>query len=109
MRYLICRLFVLLPLMAPAKAPASSPLHFGITIKRSLLTEPINGRLFVILGRTNNPEPRLTLGKTGPDAPLVLARDIRGWAAGAAVVLDERSFGFTNLAALTPHAPLTPK
>ena len=50
--------------------------------------------------RTNNPEPRLTLGRTGRDAPQALARDLNGFGPGAAR-LDEHSFSFplTNLAA----------
>ena len=84
-------------------SPASPPLHFEITIRNGFITEPVNGRLFVILSQTNNPEPRLALGKTGLNAPVVLARDIHGLAPGATVVLDEKAFGFstTNLSTFT--------
>jgi len=63
-----------------------------------------DGRIFVILARTNNPEPRLALGRTGLDAPEALARDVEGFAAGAVAVLDNTAFAFpfTNLSALQP-------
>ncbi len=52
--------------------------------------------------RTNNPEPRLTLDRTGLDAPQVLARDLKGFGPGAAAVIDASAFAFpiTNLAEL---------
>jgi S-formylglutathione hydrolase FrmB len=59
-----------------------------------------DGRLFVVLARTNNPEPRFMLGWTGLDAPQILARDLKGFAPGAVTVADASAFGFpiTNLA-----------
>ena len=50
------------------------------------------GRLFVILSSTNDPEPRLMLGQTRPDAPAALARDQNSFAPGAVAVLDKRAF-----------------
>lgn len=50
------------------------------------------GRLFIILAPSQSPEPRTTLGRTGLDAPTVLAKDLTGFAAGANASLDENSF-----------------
>jgi S-formylglutathione hydrolase FrmB len=98
-------LFCLAPLAAfPASSPNPAPLNFAVAIPASLSAPAKDGRLFLILARTNNPEPRLTLGRTGLDAPEALARDLNAFAPGATAVLDRTAFAFplTNLAALPP-------
>lgn len=67
-----------------------------------LASTPQTGRLFVIIGRTEKPEPRLLLGRTGPDAPVSLAGDMTGFTPGMAGMLDQSAITFpiTNLAAL---------
>src|SRR5438045_3848814 len=82
---------------APSTAP---PFRFEVSVKKGLTPESQAGRLFVVLGQTNNPEPRLTLGRTGPDAPPALARDVKRFGSGSTAVLDHTAFGFpiTNLA-----------
>jgi len=100
---LLCLLHCLVSLAALA---ANSPSHvlwqFEVTIGKSMTSPAKDGRMFVILARTNNPEPRLALGRTGLDAPEVLARDLRPFAPGAVAVLDQGCFAFplTNLSAL---------
>ena len=85
-----------------ASSPNSGSWQFEVAIKQGLAAPANDGRLFVILARTNNPEPRLTLGQTGPDAPQVLARDLKGFAPGAVAVVGAGAFAFpiTNLAAV---------
>jgi len=99
-------LWLCAPAVRAVEASNTSPLRFEIRIAASLAAAPKDGRLFIILGRTSNPEPRFALGRTGPDAPPVLARDVRAFGAGAAVVVDQAAFAFpiTNLAAL-PAGP----
>ena len=95
--FLLC----LAPLAAvPATAPNSAPLQFEVAIHTSLSAPAKDGRLFVILARTNNPEPRLMLSRIGLDAPQVLTRDFKGFGTGASAVLDGSAFAFplTNLA-----------
>jgi S-formylglutathione hydrolase FrmB len=89
------------PLTAlPATSPNSAACQFEVAINKSLTTPSKDGRLFVILARTNNPEPRVMLGRAGLDAPEVLARDLKGFAPGAVAVLGQSAFSFpsTNLA-----------
>jgi hypothetical protein len=93
--------------LAPLAALSSTSLkpaawQFEVAMKKGLAALAKDGRLFVILARTNYPEPRLTLGRTGLDAPEVLARDLKGFAPGAVAVLDQSAFGFpfTNPSAL---------
>ena len=68
-------------------------------MKNSLSASAKDGRLFIILAKMNDPEPRLTLGRTGLDAPQVLARDLKGIGPGAVAVADASTFAFpiTNL------------
>jgi hypothetical protein len=100
---LIGFLLCLAPLAAlPAIPPNSANWQFQVTVNKSLAAPAKEGRLFVILAHTNNPEPRLTLGRTGRDAPQVLALDLKGITPGTVAVVDARAFGCpnTNLAAV---------
>ena len=90
-----------LTLMTATHVTAAS-LRFEVTLQPGLLKGPQDGRLFVILSEKNTPEPRLMLGRNGPDAPEALAVDLKALAAGRPVVLDEAAFAYpqTNLATL---------
>src|SRR5262252_7207428 len=66
--------------------------QFAVTIPPGRTNPPTDGRLFVILSRAPQPEPRLLLGQTGSDAPLALARDATAFAAGQTMVLDRTVF-----------------
>jgi S-formylglutathione hydrolase FrmB len=99
----LCFLLWLLPDGAEAaKSPAPASLRFEISIPKGLNASAKDGRLFLILAATNQPEPRLMLGRTGLDAPQVLARDLNRFGPGAVTTLDHTAFAFplTNLSAL---------
>jgi S-formylglutathione hydrolase FrmB len=85
-----------------ANSPDAPSFQFEVTIGKAITSPAKDGRLFVVLARTNNPEPRLALGRTGLDAPEVLARDLSAFGPGAVEVLDQSAFTFplTNLSAL---------
>ncbi len=76
--------------------------RFEVSIAKGLVSTPQTGRLFVILSQKETPEPRMLLGRTGPDAPFVLARDADNFAPGMTDILDQNviTFPITNLAAL---------
>jgi len=100
---LLIGLLAIAPLAALAAGSPGSPVwRFEVTTKQGLAASPEDGRLFVILARTNTPEPRLTLDRTGLNAPQVLARDLNGFGTGVAAVVDASAFSFpiTNLAAV---------
>ena len=80
----------------------AAPLRFEIQFPPGLDNSTQTGRLFLILSRTNFPEPRLTLDSTGLDAPQTLARDIAGFGPRRTVVLDRTAFAFplTKLATI---------
>jgi hypothetical protein len=85
-----------------ANSPGPAPFRFEVNLNQGLAGSPKDGRLFVILARRDAPEPRLTLGRTGLDAPETLARDVNAFAPGAVAVLDQTAFAYpvTNLSAL---------
>ena len=64
-------------------------LKFEVRFSRD--AAPRNGRVFVILGRTESPEPRFTLGRTGLDGPPSLAKDVEAFGKGSVAVLDASS------------------
>ena len=84
---------------SPKRRP---PAQFEVTIGKAPAAAAKDGRLFVILAQTNNPEPRLTLGRTGLDAPRSPGARRQRFAPGAVAVLDQTAFAFpiTNLSAL---------
>ena len=103
MNRLLGFLLCLAPLAArPATSPNPPAWHFEVTMKNGLAASAKDGRLFIILAKTDNPEPRLTLNRNSLNAPQVLARDLKAFAPGAVVIADASAFAFpiTNLAGL---------
>ena len=66
-------------------------LQFTVTSARGILPAPQRGRLFVVISRTADPEPRTTIGSTDIDAPLVLATDLANFTSGVPGVLNRNS------------------
>ena len=64
----------------------------------------LSGRLLVVLGRSDGPEPRLEVGQTGMNAAPVLGRDLARLAPGKEAILDDRSmiFPIAHLGSLRP-------
>ena len=101
MSSLLSFVLCLAPLAAlPASSPSSAPWQIEVTIKQGLTPSAKDGRLFVILARTNSSEPWAMLGRTGLDPPQVLALDLKGFPPGAIAVVTASAFAFsiTNLA-----------
>jgi S-formylglutathione hydrolase FrmB len=83
------------PTMTQAQAPKpKTTLRFEVTMAEGLADGPRDGRLFVILGRHDRPEPRSSAGQVGHDASPILARDLRGFATGAVGVIDAEAIAF---------------
>jgi hypothetical protein len=99
LRFLLC----VAPLSAiAASSPNTAPWRFEVVIGQGLTAPNQAGRLFVILARTDDREPRRALGRTGLDAPEALARDQTAFPADSVAVLDQAAFAYpiTNLSAL---------
>ncbi len=78
-------------LVEPPPAPRATSLRFEVGLAKEVSSAPVDGRLFVVLGSTNSPEPRLAIGRTGMDSAPVLGRDVDRFAAGRTAVLDRTS------------------
>ena len=105
MRAAWCALAVLALGAAPAtsaRLPAQSPaipdgwpkgeakLRFEITVPPAVRGEPTTGRVYVMLSRAAEPEPRLQIGRVG--APMY-GRDVERLAPGAVAVVDGTDLG----------------
>ena len=74
-------------LFAQAETPA---FRFEISFPEAALTEPITGRVFVMLSRSNQREPRFQVGRTG--APF-FGRDVEQLSPGEVAVIDATDLG----------------
>ena len=75
----------------PARARLQAPsLRFEVTTNLA----PASGRLFVIIAKSDRPEPRNTIGETGINAPPVLGRDIKNFGPGVVATIDKTSATF---------------
>ena len=87
---LVLFLFLLSAALQPLAAQQRGKLRFEVTVPRAVRAEPVTGRVFVMISRKNEPEPRLQIGRTG--VPF-FGRDIEKLAAGAVAVVDESDLG----------------
>jgi hypothetical protein len=69
-------------------ASAQIPARFEITYSSNALAGPLTGRLFVIVAKKAEPEPRLAVS---PQGPAIFGMDVEHWRAGEPVVLDAKS------------------
>lgn len=83
--------FLLLSLVLSISAAASS-ITFKITLPASQ-PQPITGRLFVIIARANDPEPRLQVGSWRSRTEM-LAIDVQGLQPGQAATVDALTLGY---------------
>jgi hypothetical protein len=91
--------------IAPTSARTQvSPLKFEVTVSAQLSPQPVDGRLFVILGKPERFEPRQGAGITGMDSPPMLARDVTGLTAQKGGVIDASCVAFpvNSLAEIKP-------
>lgn len=87
-------LFVGLSILSATLPGAAQDAICFVSLKPGLLATPKDGRLFVILSVTNEPEPRLALGRPGSKGPQAFAMDVRGFASGTTQTVKHSSFGY---------------
>jgi photosystem II stability/assembly factor-like uncharacterized protein len=78
--------------------PRAEPLRFEVTTN----LPPASGRLFVIVSKSDRPEPRTRIGETGLNAPPILGRDVKNFGPGVSATIDRTAvtFPIANLDAL---------
>jgi hypothetical protein len=96
MRFDTLVIAVLFVVCAAAKAdPApGTNLRFEVSLARGLVPGMVDGRLLLVLGRANDPEPWRSIGATGMNTTPVLGRDVAGWVPGSSAVVDETAVVF---------------
>ena len=78
--------------LAAGQRPAAGtgPLRFEITVPAGAHDGPITGRVYVMISRTGDREPRLQIGRTG--VPF-FGRDVERLPPGQAAVIDQTDLG----------------
>ncbi len=86
----VISLAIMSPVMAVRQGANPPGLRFEISFPASAHAGPITGRVFVMISRTADREPRLQIGRTG--VPF-FGRDAQQLAPGQAAVIDETDLG----------------
>lgn len=73
-------------------ADAQAAQKFEISFPATVHAGPVTGRAFVVITKTDTPEPRLVAGSWGDSGPL-FGVDVNKLAPEQAVVIDESTFG----------------
>ena len=73
-------------------AAGTAETKFEVSFPAAVHAAAITGRTFVVVTKTDKPEPRLVAGSPGDAGPLY-GVDVNGLAPGAAVVIDGNTFG----------------
>ncbi len=68
----------------------ASELRFEISFPASVRSQPVTGRVYIMISRRGEPEPRFQIGRTG--VPL-FGRDVESLRPGATVVIDATDLG----------------
>lgn len=85
-------------LLAQSLGAADQParLRFQLSFPATVRSEPADGRVFVIIARKADPEPRLQFGKSGGqyDSTPFFGEDVAALGPGQRAVIDGRSDGY---------------
>jgi len=85
-------LLAILPATTAAQRPTRG-VRFAITVPAALRREPLTGRVFVVLSRDAEPEPRLQAGSWRSSVPF-FGVDVQERLAGVPTIVDGRALGF---------------
>ncbi|HMG34828.1 MAG TPA: alpha/beta hydrolase-fold protein [Blastocatellia bacterium] len=72
----------------------TAALRFEIAISPRVSQRPVSGRLFVVLSKSPQPEPRLSIGEPGMNASPVFAKDVEGLVPAKSAVIDDSAAAF---------------
>lgn len=89
LRIALFAIWALAILPAPRAAPTGT--RFEIALPQAI-QNPVNGRLFLAIGRQGDPEPRLQI--RWYDIPPLFARDVRGLRPGESAIIDDAVPGY---------------
>src|SRR5262245_54580915 len=70
------------------------PLRFAVTVPAAQATQPLDGRLLLMLAKDEHQgEPRFQIN-AGPTGQLIFGIDVEAWKPGAPATLDNGALGF---------------
>ncbi len=75
---------------ASLQTQAAPEFRFEISFPKSVRSQPVTGRVYVMITRRSEPEPRFQIGRTG--VPL-FGRDVESLAPGESAVIDASDLG----------------
>jgi len=75
----------------PAASQTPSDTRFEIVVPEALRADPLTGRVYVMIARTDSREPRLQIGRTGEP---FFGRDVEDLAPGRPAVIDGTDLGW---------------
>jgi S-formylglutathione hydrolase FrmB len=74
--------------------PPSKPVpNFGISIDKKFVDGPFDGRILLVIAKTNDPEPRFQISD-GPSSQMIFGITVDQLQAGTEVVIDSSVFGY---------------
>ena len=85
-------LFAFVILILAVQAAPAADLRFKITLPAGY-PQPVTGRVFVIIAKTDDPEPRLQVGSWRSHVEF-LGRDVQGLQPGGATTMDSLVLGY---------------
>jgi hypothetical protein len=96
-----CVIFVIV-LSVIDSAQSKAPIRFEITVPPSVHADPMTGRVYLMISRNGEREPRLQLNQA--DGIPFFGRDVERIRPGAAMFIDDSDLGFPvdNLRAIPP-------
>jgi hypothetical protein len=86
---------------SPARSPFERGLRVEITVPAAVRATPLTGRVYFIVARSGDREPRLQIGRTGTP---FFGRDVENLAPGQAAIIDATDLG-TPVASLKNLPP----
>ena len=84
---------LLLIIMVECSSPEKPRISFKVSFATSVSDQPLDGRLLILLAKSDKTEPRFQIGD-GLKTQLVFGADVNAWEAGKEFVIDESAFGF---------------
>jgi hypothetical protein len=77
-----------------APGEADAPLRFGISFPSELSTEPIDGRVLLLISNHDEPEPRFQVRQHRAESPPLFGIDVNGLEPGEEAFIDAGVFGY---------------
>ena len=90
-KYILCCALFFTPVTFFGGSRAMASLKFELSLSPIVSNTPLTGRMFLIITRSESPEPRLQVARYGPQ---ILGIDVEQLTPGKAVVIDDRTLGY---------------